>query len=110
MAEKAMEKAKELKRKKDELQLKLIKKAVEPIWKIKDKENLGYITKDQCCEIAYDALKAIGQEKYFNLDNFQKAFDVIILAGDLASGAVSLDEIKQDLREKSNDIKDQASQ
>ena len=47
-----MEKAKEMKRKKDELQLKLIKKAVEPIWKIKDKENLGYITKDQCCEIA----------------------------------------------------------
>lgn len=60
MAEKALAKAKELKKKKDELQLKLIKKAVEPIWKIKDKENLGFITKDQCCEIAYDALKAIG--------------------------------------------------
>jgi hypothetical protein len=60
LAEKAVAKAKELKKKKDELQLKLIKKAVEPIWKIKDKENLGFITKDQCCEIAYDALKAIG--------------------------------------------------
>lgn len=52
MANKAMEKAKELKKKKDEMQLKLIGKAVEPIWKMKDTENLGYITKEQCCEIA----------------------------------------------------------
>lgn len=60
MAETAIEKAKEIKRKKDELQLKLIRKAVEPLWVMKDKENLGYITKEQCCEIAEDALKAIG--------------------------------------------------
>ena len=46
MAETAIEKAKEIKRKKDELQLKLIRKAVEPLWVMKDKENLGYITKE----------------------------------------------------------------
>ena len=93
MAEKAVEKAKELKRKKDELQLKLIRKAVDPLWALKDTEDLGYITKEQCCEIAFDALKACRQEKYYNEESFMKAIELIILSGDVASGDVNLEDM-----------------
>ena len=99
-----MIKANELKKKKDEMQLKLIGKAVDPIWKMKDKENLGYITKEQCCEIAEAALKIIGQDKYYNEANFLKAFEILILAGDVMSGHVSADELKSAVIEKTNEI------
>ena len=42
-----------------------------------------------------DALKAIGQEKYYDEKTFAQAFDFIILAGDIASGNVKVDDIKQ---------------
>ena len=47
----ALEKAKELKAKKDEMQLAIITKAVNPIWSKKDTEGLGHITKVQCMEL-----------------------------------------------------------
>ena len=47
----ALETAKELKKRKDELQLMMITKAIDPIWALRDPENKGYISKDQCCEM-----------------------------------------------------------
>mgnify|MGYP006952860162 CR=1 FL=1 len=43
------------------------------------------------------------------MDNFTKAFEIIILAGDVASGVVSLDDIKHDLTEKSKEIQEHAT-
>jgi hypothetical protein len=43
------------------------------------------------------------------LENFAKAFEFIILAGDVASGVVSLDDIKNDLTEKSKEIQENAT-
>ena len=94
-ANQAIDKAKDLKTKKNEMQISLITKAVTPIWAKKDTQNLGYITKTQCCELVQDALKAIGQEKYYDEKTFAQAFDFIILAGDIASGNVKVDDIKQ---------------
>ena len=102
-ASQAMDKANELKKKKNEMQISLITKAVTPIWAKKDTKNLGYITKTQCCEIVQDALKAIGQEKYYDEKTFAQAFDVIILAGDIASGNVKVDDIKYAAVQKAKD-------
>ena len=82
------------------MQLALITKAVDPIWAKKDTEGLGYITKFQCCELVQEGLKAIGQEKYYNEESFAKAFDLIILAGDIASGEVNPEDIKKAAIEK----------
>ena len=43
---KANEQTKEIRRKKNEFQIKMIGKAVEPLWKMKDTENVGHLTKD----------------------------------------------------------------
>jgi len=46
MAEAGLDKAAELKKQKDAMQLQLIEKAVDPLWIQYDPENTGFITKD----------------------------------------------------------------
>lgn len=51
-----------------------------------------------------DALKAIGQEKYYNEKTFLQAFEIIILAGDVASGAVSAEDLKKAVKDKGQEL------
>ena len=48
----AVDKAKELKKQKDELQRKMFEKAIDPVWVKYDPEGKGEISKDQCQEMA----------------------------------------------------------
>lgn len=57
---KANEQTKELRRKKNEIQLKMIGKAVEPLWVMKDTENVGHLTRDQTGELVEAVLAKIG--------------------------------------------------
>ena len=92
---KANEFAKEARRKKNELQIAMIGKAVEPLWKMKDTENVGHLTRDQTGELVEAVLAKIGQQALFNKEKFGYAFDMFIMAADLASGKITQDDIKK---------------
>jgi len=85
----------EIKRKKNELQLKMIGKAVEPLWLMKDTENVGYLTRDQTGELVEAVLAKIGQQALFNKEKFGLAFDMFMLAADLASGKITQEDINK---------------
>jgi hypothetical protein len=61
-----LEKAKELKKQKDEMQLKMFEKAIDPLWIQQDPENKGYITKDQSGEMVKLALEKVSMSQYYN--------------------------------------------
>ena len=95
LMKKAAEATREIRRKKNEMQMKGIAMALEPLWKMKDKENVGHLTRDQTGELVEAVLTKIGQEAAFNKASFEHAFDMFILAADVASGKITQDDIKK---------------
>ena len=55
-----------MKRQKDELQISMFEKAIDPYWIKYDKENKGYITQQQFGELAKDALEQAGHGDKYN--------------------------------------------
>ena len=99
----AREKAIELKRKKDEMQVQLIYKALESPWKKYDPEDTGYLAKDQTSELAQVILATMGKKEIFDKPKFDHAFDVFMIGVDITSGAISQDDlikIQQEVQDK----------
>jgi hypothetical protein len=62
----AYDKALELKKQKDEMQLKMFEKVIDPIWVKYDPEGKGNISKDQCQVMAEGCLEEMKMSQYFN--------------------------------------------
>ena len=58
--------AMELKAKKDEMQISLFEKLIDPLWSKFDTEGKGYITHDQCKVLMQKVLKQTSYYKYYN--------------------------------------------
>lgn len=76
-AEKAMKKAIELKKKKDELQIDLFEAIIDPVWEQADPDGQGYIGEEQCADFARLILKEIKQEDKFNEELFKQGLQCI---------------------------------
>lgn len=85
----ANEKLQAARKKKQEIQLQLITKAVTVIWKQRDPENLGYISKADCGDMVKTVLKKIGQAKIYNQESFESTFDMVIVVADLNAGVIN---------------------
>ena len=90
------------------MQLKLITKAVDSQWKKKDKEGLGTLSKAICSEMVEDALTQIGQQKLFDSKTFEFAFDLIIVAADIAFGVLTKEDLQKAYQEVVQAMKDEA--
>lgn len=77
------------------MQLKLVTKAVDSQWQKKDKENLGVLSKAVCSEMVEAALTQIGQAKLFDSQTFEFAFDLIIVAADIAFGVITKEDLQK---------------
>lgn len=60
----------DLKKQKDELQISMFEKAIDPVWQNYDKDNKGYITQDQFGELAKYALEQAGHGDKYNKEIF----------------------------------------
>ena len=73
----AYDKALELKKKKDEMQLQMIEKAIDPIWSKYDTEGAGAVSKSQCQDMVVLALEQIKMSQHFNQAAFDKLFEQV---------------------------------
>jgi len=63
----------ELKRKKDELQLKAFDKLIDPLWSKYDTDGNGFITYGQCKQMMKQAFETGGYSEYFKEELVDKA-------------------------------------
>jgi len=106
----AMEKAGELKAQKDKLQLDLVSRAIEPYWNAADTEGRGFLTKQQCSDLALSAMTQMGKADYFNEKAFLTAFDSIMLAGEMAAGRVTIQDLKKEAKERGQGIAEEVAE
>lgn len=67
------DKAVDLKKQKDEMQIKMFEKAIDPMWKKFDKKNEGHITQEQFGELGKMALEKVGHGDKYDPAMFDKA-------------------------------------
>ena len=72
-AVKTYDKAVELKKQKDELQIQIFEKAIDPLWKQYDKDDKGHISQEQFKELGKLALEKAGHGDKFNEMIFDEA-------------------------------------
>ena len=72
------DKAKDFKKQKDEMQISLFEKVIEPFWKQFDPTNLGYIGQDKFMQLGQLALEKAGHGDKFDEQVFEKAIQVMV--------------------------------
>jgi len=75
-AESMLNTAKDLKEKKDEIQLDLIKKAIQPMFAKFDLDKDGCLDREECQNIVKSALDNLGYKDSFNAEVFNKAWEI----------------------------------
>ena len=76
----------------------MIARAIEPLWNKADTEGKGFLTKQQCADLALSAMTSMGKADYFNEEKFMAAFDTIMLAGEMAAGRVTVQDLKDEAK------------